>query len=424
MENTFDRIVQTELEELIRSVPAVAVEGPRGVGKTFLADRISRTRYDLDISTHRELLDADPERLDREPTPILLDEWQRMPEVWDWVRRSVDRDPSPGRFILTGSAAPENKPTHSGAGRIVTVRMHALSLAERRISQPTVQLADLLSGNQPAIEGETGLTLKDYLHELAASGFPAIRQTSKRSTRALLDGYLERIVEHDVPEQGLRVKQPRRLEAWLRAYAAAISTNTAYNRILDAATSGDGTKPARKSTEAYRDILEQLWLLDPLPAWIPSENRLNRLSAAPKHHLTDPALAMRLLNLTPEGMNHPQRSNRNALHAETLTSRLFESLVVQSLRVYAQANEASTFHFRTHGGDREIDAIVEADNGQVVAFEVKLGRSVKNDDVAHLHWLKSVIQDDLLDAIVVTSGQTAYRRRDGIGVVPAALLTS
>jgi len=424
MVTAFRRIAEEELKQLVASLPAVAVEGPRGVGKTYLADRLAKTRYDLDIAAQREILDADPERLDREPTPILLDEWQRMPEIWDVVRRSVDRDPTPGRFILTGSAAPEDKPTHSGAGRIVTMRLHPLSLAERRIATPTVKLAGLLTGDRPALTGDTDVDLTGYLTEITSSGFPAMRLASGRSLKALLDGYLERIVQHDVPDQGMLVKQPRRLEAWLRAYAAAIATNASYNRILDAATSGDDTKPARSTTEAYRDILEQLWLLDPLPAWAPTGNRLNRLSKKPKHHLADPALAVRLLKLTQEGITHPNRQKNNAGDVETLASRLFESLVVQSLRVYAQANDASTFHFRTHKGDREIDAIVEADNGQVVAFEVKLGRSVKDQDVAHLLWLKSVMKDDLLDAIVVTTGQTAYRRRDGIGVVPASLLTA
>lgn len=226
---------------------------------------------------------------------MLLDEWQREPSVWDMVRRSVDRDSTGGRFLLTGSAAPTTVPTHSGAGRIVQVRMRPMTLSERELCTPTVSLAALLAGHSPVIEGSSPLTLVDDAGEIVRSGFPAVRQLPDRARRAQVDGYLARIVERDFPEQGHLVRRPGTLTAWLSAYAAATATTTADSALLDAATPAHGNKPAKTTTIGYRDVLSQLWLLDPVPGWTLSHSSLTRLASAPKHHLADPALAARLL---------------------------------------------------------------------------------------------------------------------------------
>ena len=210
--------------------------------------------------------------------------------------------------------------------------------------------------------------------------------------------------------------------AWLRAYAAATATPTSYNRILDAATPGKAEKPSRPTTATYRRVLSALWILDPVPAWTPSDNRMHRFAQAPKHHLTDPALAARLLGIDADGLVRGDVRGASAFHEATLFGRLFESLVTQSVRVYAQANEARVGHLRSHVGGREIDLIVERADGRVVAIETKLSPVVRDDDVKHLRWLRERIGDDLLDALVITTGTEAYRRPDGIGVVPAAAL--
>src|SRR5262249_37122572 len=159
------RVVDSELEELLPGLPAISLEGPKGVGKTATAARRARTVFALDDRAQRELLQADPRRLDRSPTPVLVDEWQREPAAWDLVRRSLDNNPTPGRFLLTGSAAPTTAPTHSGAGRIVTMRMRPMSLAERGLPTPAVSLGDLLTGGRPVVEGSTDLNLTDYAEE-------------------------------------------------------------------------------------------------------------------------------------------------------------------------------------------------------------------------------------------------------------------
>ena len=362
-----------------------------------------------------------------------MEEWQRVPSSWDVVQWSVDAGAAPGRFLLTGSTVPRDADIHSGAGRIVSVRMRPFSLAERDMGDPTVCLSSLLQGGDklsaptntqelPAIAGRTDVELRDYVREITGSGFPGIRLLNARARRAQLDGYVERIVGREFAEMGVRVRRPESLRGWLRAYAAATSSTASYSTILDAATPGQSSKPAKETTVVYRDVLEQLWLLDPVPAWLPIGKDLTRLGAAPKHFLADPALACRLLNLSEEDLTHGHGVSPLGPQEGTMLGHLFEALVAASLQVYAQANEARLGHFRTRNGDHEIDFIVERGPRQLVAVETKLARSVSDADVKHLVWLKRQLGDDLVDMIVVTTGDTAYRRRDGVAVVPAALL--
>ena len=232
MSDYLPRIVDGELDELADGLPAIALEGPKGVGKTLTAMRRANTVVALDDPGQRELLAADPGRLDHSQPPVLIDQWQRYPLVWDLVRRTVDRDPSPGRFLLTASATPVAAPTHSGAGRIVRLRMRPMTLAEREPESEAVSLRDLLAGGNQGIEGLTNMSLTDYTDEILRSGFPAIRPLPARSRRAQLDGYLARIAEHDFPEQGHLVRRPATLRAWLTAYAAATGTTALVQLYL------------------------------------------------------------------------------------------------------------------------------------------------------------------------------------------------
>lgn len=426
-------------------LPAIALEGPKAVGKTATALRRAATVYSMDDEDERSIAQADPSRLLEGEPPVLIDEWQRLPESFDRVRRAVDAGARPGSFLLAGSASPTQPPTHSGAGRIVRVRLRPMTLVERGVGTPTVSLGQLLAGKRPPIEGRTDVRLQDYVSEILSSGFPGLRGLPERLARAQLDGYLDRIVDHDFDELGHRVRRPGTLRGWMQAYAAATATTTSYEKIRDAATSGHSQKPSRATTQPYRDVLERLWILDPVPAWLPTRSQLARLAAPPKHHLADPALAARLLDVDAAALLHPRserparaehvkgsaRSEDTARGARgndvatardgTLLGALFESLITLCVRVYAQAAEARTSHLRTWSGNREIDLIVE--RGQsIVAIEVKLGHTLDSRDIRHLLWLRDELEDELADAIVVTTGQAAYRRPDGIAVVPAALL--
>lgn len=416
------RVVDAELDDLLSGLPAVAVEGPKGVGKTETATRRANTVVALDDPAIQAIARAHLAQILSGPKPVLLDEWQLFPAVWDAVRRAVDRNGKANQFLLTGSASPSSAPTHSGAGRIVSVRMRPLALSERGVGKPTVSLRELLRGTPSPIGGETRMVLGDYVDEIIASGFPGIRTLKGRALRAQLDGYLQRIVDRDFAEQGLGVRNPQALLRWMAAYAAATSTTATFETVRNAATSGEGQQLAKTTVQPYRDILERLWIVDPVPAWLPSRNHINRLSQPPKHHLADPALAVRLLGLDRDALLAGKESGPPVPRDGTLLGHLFESLVTLSVRVFAQAAEAQVRHLRLKGGAREIDLIVERADQRVLAIEVKLSSAIDDADTKHLRWLRDQIGTDLLDAVVINTGSRAYRRADGIAVIPAALL--
>ena len=416
------RVIDDELDELATALPAIALEGAKAVGKTATASQRATTSYEFDDPDQLAVAQADIHRVLAGAPPVLIDEWQKLPPIWDRVRRLVDAGAAAGQFLLTGSASPKATGTHSGGGRIVSLRMRPLSLAERLEEMATVSLAALLSGERSRVAGRTTFALGDYTEEILRSGFPGLRELSGRPLRAQLDSYLQRIVDRDFPELEHPVRNPTALRRWMTAYAAATSTTTSFEKIRDASTSGEERKPARSTVQPYRDVLERLFILDPVPGWKPTRGHISELALPPKHQLADPALAARLLGAGADALLKGESPGPRIPRDGTLLGALFESLVTLSVRVYAQAAEAQVGHLRTHRGDHEVDLIIERDDGRVVALEVKLNSGVDPESIRHLKWLSGRIGNDLLDSVVVTTGEQAYRRDDGIAVVPAALL--
>ena len=411
------RLIDGVLDDVFPQLPAILLDGPKAVGKTTTALQRAQTVKDMDQVGERTLAQADPETATMGTKPILIDEWHKAPDTWGVIKRAVDRDFSGGQYLLTGSLPDEA--THSGAGRITSLRMRPLSLAEREIEEPTVSLRALLQG-QADVAGETEIGLADYSAELMRSGFPALRRLDGRALELALDGYIERVVDADIRQLGLTLRQPATLMAWLRSYAAATATTASWETIRDGATTQAGNTPAKTTTMPYRDALTRLRILDELPPWLPSKNRFSRVAQSSKHFLADPALAMRLLNLSadtiPTAVAHDSgRFDR------PLVGRMFEALATLSIRSYAEANYARAFHFRDGPGRREVDIIVESDDGKVLAIEVKLSSAVSPRDTRHLTWLREQLGSDLIDSVVVYSGRHAYRSGD-VAVVPLALL--
>lgn len=405
------------LEELMGQLPAISIDGARGVGKTETAKRLAHTVLQLDDAIDAETVEINPAMLATAPGPILIDEWQLVPEVWDRVRRLVDSGVQPGHFLLTSSHPPRESPTHSGAGRIVRLRMRPLSMAERHPDRQRVYLSDLFAG-QREVSGECSLSLSDYVEEIVASGFPKLRTYTGRDRREALDGYIDHALERDIADLGVTVRRPEALRGWIRAYAAATASTANYQTILDAATSGQPNKPSRITTMTYRDALANMWLLDTVPAWFSPGHEFGGLSQAPKHFLADPALAARLLSLDEEHLLRGARIDTLGPQEGSILGRLFESLVAQSLHTYAHVLEARLTHVRDRHGRHEVDFLLEGPGQTRIAIEVKLAQTVNNDDTKHLHWLKEKLGDGLTDAIIVTTGQSCYRRADGIAVIP------
>jgi len=417
------RVIDAELDSLMPDLAAIALEGAKGVGKTATAERRAAAVMRMDDPDAAEIIRVGGQSIiDAADKPLLIDEWQRLPEVWDRIRRAVDADNAGGQFLLTGSAASQAE-VHSGAGRILSMRMRPLSIAEREIEEPIVSLRGLFDGGRRPLVGSTKIALADYIREIVSSGFPGVRGLPERARSAQLDSYLDRVVDRDVREEGLTVRRPQQLRRWMAAYAAATASTATWETISRAASPGDGGSiPSRASTLGYRDVLARLWLLDPLPAWTPAGNEFGRLGSADKHFLADPALTVRLLNLDASRLTSGAPIEVLGPQDRTMLGRLFEALVVQSVLTYAQAAESSVSHYRERSGAREIDIIVKRHDGAHIAIEVKLDNRVDDRDVRHLLWAQDTLGSRLADAVIIYTGAVAYRRSDGVAVVPLSLL--
>lgn len=429
------RIVDAQLREAAVHFPAVSIEGARGVGKTRTAKELAARWVEFDRPEQREEFLALADRLPQAIGPLLLDEWQRAPETWDLVRRAVDEGASPGTFLLTGSVNRVGASIHSGAGRIVNLQMRPMSLAERTGIAPTVSLSELLTsdvGMAPLaspdtgieIHGDTQFGIADYVEELLSSGFPGARALAPHMRQEFLRSYLEQIIQRDLQEGPRR--RPASVRQWLRRYASQTAQTTPLTRLLDPAEPADAALPSRATGAIYHSLLESLWVIDELPGWSPARNELKKAAQATKHHLVDPGLAAVLMNVTAsrlldfgEPVRH--RELRTTSHPGKSLGALLESLAVQSIRTYAQAVGATVSHLRTRDG-REVDVIVEGSDGRVVAFDVKTSAHARTRDLEHLTWLHGRIGEDLADLMVLTTGATAFRGRDGIARVPMVLL--
>ena len=428
METHYDRMIEPYLANLMKEFPAIAIDGLKGVGKTVSTKRIAATVFELDKLKDFDQVNNLPDILLSQALPVLIDEWQRIPSVWDFVRRAVDDGAKPGTFLLTGSISSSDTNIHSGAARIIRKKMYPLSLVERGIENPSVSIADMFSASEPftvGISGKTDVGSRDYLYEISASGLPEFRKYSIESRKIAFDSYFSNILSHDFRQQGIRIRQPETLLRWLRAYAAAVSTDAGYSQILDASTAGEWNKSAAKTTIAYREALENLWLLDELMPWAEGESFFSSLKLSPKHYLADPAFAAYLLGLDEElmtgGSVWPSRSERFDTQYGSIIGRLFEALVHLCLNTYTGVNNAKLFFVRTYKGDHEVDFILQKDS-KVIACEVKFSPTVGVSDGKHLRWFIDKVGSDCRDAMIINTGRIAYRRKDGIAVVPAALL--
>ncbi|MDR1119218.1 MAG: DUF4143 domain-containing protein [Bifidobacteriaceae bacterium] len=417
------RIVDGQLDRLAQILPAIAVEGAKGVGKTASASRVANEVFALDRKATRENVLADPEFVLGGEAPTLIDEWQRAPDTWDVVRTAVDAGAPPGRFLLAGSAAPPSGiDTHSGAGRIVRLVMRPMSLPERGVERPSVSFGALLAGEETDPGGRTAFTTADYVDEIVSSGFPGIRNLPPDARPLLLDGYLDRTVDRDIPDAGGDVRRPEALRNWLAAYGAATATAASEAAITRAATPGwDEPGPSRPAGRSYRELLRRVWVLDPVPAWLPGFAHLKRLGAAPKHHLVDPALAARLVGATAPALIKGD-SEAGFPRDGTFLGALFESLATQTVRVLAEAAGARVSHMRTRGGEHEVDLIAQRPDSRVLALEVKLSTSVRPADVAGLNWLERELPGRVVGKVLINAGDRAFRRPDAVQVVPLALL--
>jgi predicted AAA+ superfamily ATPase len=411
-----DRIVDSELDSRLGATGAVLIEGPRGCGKTETARRAARSevRLDVDDEARSAAVVAPAVLLDGEK-PRLIDEWQLVPAVWDHIRRDVDEHPDQaGRYILTGSAvAADDQVRHSGGLRFTRLRMRPMSLSETGHSSGDVSLSGLFAGEAPRA-GDPGLTIHEVVERVSVGGWPGLLGRTTDQALMALRGFLDETSRVDLHRlDGVR-RDPENVARVLRSLARNISTQ-ASARAIAADVSGSEEAIDHHTVLSYVAALSRLFVIEDLPAWSPALRSRSALRQARTHHFVDPSLAVAALDAD---------STRLLRDIETL-GLLFESLVVRDLRVYAQGLDANVYHYRDNTG-LEADAIVQRRDGAWAAFEVKLGHQTIDAAAAALLRLAERVDVDRHGRPaalgVITGWGYAYRRPDGVDVIPIGTL--
>lgn len=412
------RVVDAELDERLASSGAVLLGGPKGCGKTETASRRASTvvRFDTNPGA-RAQVGLDPDVLFEEPTPILFDEWQRVPAIWDHVRRHVDDLRRRGLYVLTGSATPtDSRELHSGAGRIGTLRMRPMSLFESGHSTGEVSLAALLRGEDQRAR-LTRTTIPELMALIVIGGWPALVGEDERFARRWLADYLSQIVEIDIPSLGTTRRAPDRLRRTLASLGRGVGQPVKLTELGADIAGSDGQNPAKETVTAYLDALDRLKLTENAPPWRPHMRSRTRLREARVRYFIDPSLGTAALGV----------GSKDLLADPKAAGFHFEALVLRDLRVYAQPLEGTICTWREAHGRKEVDAIVETPNAWA-AFEVKLTseQSVIDDAAQGLLDFTSEIDTDRhgdpAALVVVTATGGGGKRTDGVHVVPITAL--
>ena len=401
------RLVDGLLDRRMRHHPAVLLLGPRATGKTTTAQRHARTTIRLDQPAEAAIVRADPDAaLRNRPEPIVVDEWQVVPEVLAAVKRAVDTDPRPGRFIVTGSVRGEmSSPTWPGTGRLLRIPMYGLTVGELQRRIPPAPLLDRMTdGNLDELgtPENQSLDLRDYVELIAQSGFPEPALRLPPSERdPWLSSYLEQLLTRDVVELS-----PRHDPQLLRRFVEAYAINTAG--VVDRRTLEQAAGVAKATADRYEELLTSLLVTEAMPAWW--NNRLKRLTRSPKRYLVDASLALAALRVDVDGL----------MRDADLLGRLLETFVVAQLRAELPRCESRPrlFHLRQEQGRREIDVMVEYGAGRILGIEIKATSAPTRDDARHLAWLRQQLDDRFIGGILFHTGPRTFQLEDRITAAP------
>ena len=407
------RIADAEVDDRLKRIGAILIEGAKGCGKTATAGRhcASLVRLDLDDAA-RVTAEIAPSNVLDGPAPRLIDEWQLAPRLWNAVRRAVDDRQQPGQFILTGSATPADDDTrHTGAGRISRLRMRTLSLAESGLSSGSVSLAGLMTGELDPVTSP--LTLDDVIEEACHGGWPADRTLPWSAAQANVADYCAEIADVDIRT----VDGVRRDSGRVRLLMQSLARHTATRARLATLADDTNSQLSQDTASSYLGALQRLMIVEPLPSWSPVLRSKARIRVAPKHHFVDPAMAVSLLNAGPDELRRDLKT----------FGFVFESLALRDLRVYAQPLRATVHHYLDSTG-LEVDTIIDGGYDRWGAAEIKLGGGAAVIDRAAANLASFAAKVDVQSAgqprflAVITADGYAYRRPDGVFVVPLGVL--
>lgn len=416
----YKRLIEQEIELRLRSSGAVVVAGPKFCGKTTTCMLYQKSFVKLNTLQAINMARMNPRAVLNGEKPRLIDEWQKVPDVWNQVKDDLDFDYEFGKYILTGSSTPADKTTvhHSGVGRIASIKMRPMSLWESLESKGTVSLTALFDGGEFPWDMNGGFSLDDVAHILCRGGWPvsvrAPRDIALEVTKNYWNGLF---VFEDCENERFRNKKPEVLRMIVRSYARHISTEAMASTIMaDVRQSNERTMDAKTFAD-YMEALNDLYILEDMRAWNPNIRSKTSIRSTPTRHFVDTSIACRALGVSPHDLLADLES----------FGLFFEDMAVRDLRIYADALGGEVLHYRDNAG-LECDAVIHLDDGRWGAVEIKLGGDNNIEaGAATLKQLKNKIESKSDEnapsfLMVLTAVGGAYKRKDGVYVAPINLL--
>lgn len=424
-----NRTADEMLQDLLDAFGAVLIEGPKWCGKTTTAEQIAKSVIKLQDTDMRDeylaTAASKPSLLLQGETPRLIDEWQDAPVLWDAVRTMVDKRTVPGQFVLTGSnAVDRSKIHHSGNSRIARMTMLPMSLWESRESTGEVSLSRLFNEPDYDIDGcRSKMTIEDLIFAACRGGWPAtLVARSKKSQLLIARNYVRTVCSEDISRIDKKQRNEKLAMRILRSYARNISTLAKKTSMLDDVVASGDIECSIDTFSDYVDALERLFVIQDIDAWCPAIRSKTVIRSSPKRGFCDPSIAVALMGLTPEALS---------VQLKTF-GFIFEQMCARDMKAYTQGlySHVSYYHDRY---DLEADFVLHLEDGRYALIECKLGSNEIEDGASHLLELKRLIREhnekgkqmpirepDLL--IILTGGQMAYTRTDGVKIIPLGAL--
>lgn len=417
------RILDKVLAKRLKSIGAVLIEGPKWCGKTTSSEKLANSVIYMSDPANKnqylEMAEITPQRLLEGAVPRLIDEWQLAPKLWDAVRYEVDHRDELGQFILTGSSVPPSDKDiyHTGTGRFSWLLMRPMSLFESQESSGEVSLEELFK-TPDEINGRNNLNIEKLAFLVCRGGWP--RATNIEDEEAALEqayAYYEAVVRSDISKVDGVTRDTERARKLMRSYARHQGTQATRQAILDDIVSRDNDKIDFSTIHSYLNALRKIFVIEDMEAWSPNLRSKTAIRTSDTRYFIDPSIAVAALGIGPNDL----LSDLNTF------GLLFETLCVRDLRVFADYLNGKVYHYRDKNG-LECDAVVHLRNGSYGLVEIKLGGDrLIEEAVVNLKKLENILDSDKMKKpsflMVLTGvGEYAYRRKDGIYIVPVGCL--